>query len=185
MGEKKREDRGTEREVDQVSRQTVCHLLNRRARMLGLFHSFNDLAEGGFFSEPVSTHLKTACLVDGARDLSYGGKSWGNFVEIDGLNTGRFLAGRELQDLDSSSGADDLFTDRDSREAYLTVTAHTPYRPEPPHSTRVDARKHGNASVCAVARCIRLALLTLTPQQPPVTLQQPAGGDVSCLLPPL
>ena len=24
-------------------------------------------------------------------DLSYGGKSWGNFVELDGLNTGRFL----------------------------------------------------------------------------------------------
>ncbi|MGB7266032.1 MAG: TonB-dependent receptor plug domain-containing protein, partial [Terracidiphilus sp.] len=27
----------------------------------------------------------------GGFDLSYGGKSWGNFVEIDGLNTGRFL----------------------------------------------------------------------------------------------
>src|SRR5262249_54068950 len=24
-------------------------------------------------------------------DLSYGGKKWGNFVEVDGLNTGRFL----------------------------------------------------------------------------------------------
>ncbi len=29
--------------------------------------------------------------VTGAFDLSYGGKSWGNFVEVDGLNTGRFL----------------------------------------------------------------------------------------------
>lgn len=27
----------------------------------------------------------------GAVDLSYGGKNWGNFIEIDGLNTGRFL----------------------------------------------------------------------------------------------
>src|SRR6202453_4771638 len=27
----------------------------------------------------------------GAVDLSYGGKNWGNFVEFDGLNTGRFL----------------------------------------------------------------------------------------------
>ncbi len=27
----------------------------------------------------------------GGFDLSYGGKSWGNFVEADGLNTGRFL----------------------------------------------------------------------------------------------
>ncbi|MGA3130905.1 MAG: TonB-dependent receptor [Terracidiphilus sp.] len=28
---------------------------------------------------------------DGGFDLSYGGKSWGNFIEVDGLNTGRFL----------------------------------------------------------------------------------------------
>ena len=28
---------------------------------------------------------------DGGFDLSYGGKSWGNFIEADGLNTGRFL----------------------------------------------------------------------------------------------
>ena len=27
----------------------------------------------------------------GGFDLSYGGKAWGNFVEVDGLNTGRFL----------------------------------------------------------------------------------------------
>jgi hypothetical protein len=27
----------------------------------------------------------------GGFDLSYGGKKWGNFVEVDGLNTGRFL----------------------------------------------------------------------------------------------
>jgi hypothetical protein len=27
----------------------------------------------------------------GGFDLSYGGKSWGNFVEVDGLNSGRFL----------------------------------------------------------------------------------------------
>ena len=28
---------------------------------------------------------------NGGFDLSYGGKSWGNFIEVDGLNTGRFL----------------------------------------------------------------------------------------------
>jgi hypothetical protein len=27
----------------------------------------------------------------GSFDLSYGGKNWGNFIEVDGLNTGRFL----------------------------------------------------------------------------------------------
>ena len=29
-------------------------------------------------------------------DLSYGGKSWGNFFEIDGLDTGRFLDPPEI-----------------------------------------------------------------------------------------
>jgi Carboxypeptidase regulatory-like domain/TonB-dependent Receptor Plug Domain len=29
--------------------------------------------------------------VDGGFDLSYGGQNWGNFFELDGLNTGRFL----------------------------------------------------------------------------------------------
>jgi hypothetical protein len=32
----------------------------------------------------------------GAADLSYGGKNWGNFIEVDGLNTGRFLDGPEF-----------------------------------------------------------------------------------------
>ena len=62
-------------------------------------------------------------------------------------------------------------------------TAHTPLCPELPHSTRVDARKHVNASIYAVARCIPLALLTLTAEEPQVPLQQPAGGDVSLLHP--
>ena len=34
--------------------------------MLSLLHGFNDLAESGFFSEPVSAHLEAACLVDRA-----------------------------------------------------------------------------------------------------------------------
>ena len=32
----------------------------------------------------------------GGFDLSYGGKNWGNFIEIDGLNSGRFLDGPEF-----------------------------------------------------------------------------------------
>lgn len=32
----------------------------------------------------------------GSVDLSYGGPKWGNFIEIDGLNTGRFLDGPEF-----------------------------------------------------------------------------------------
>ncbi len=34
---------------------------------------------------------------DGGVDLSYGGKSWGNFIEADGLNTGRFLDPPEFE----------------------------------------------------------------------------------------
>jgi len=66
---------------------------------------------------------------------------------------------------------------------YHAVTASRPVSIELLDSTRVDVRKHVNASVYAVARCIRLALLTLTAEEPQVPLQQPAGGDVSYPLP--
>ena len=33
---------------------------------------------------------------DGGADLSYGGKNWGNFIEADGLDTGRFLDSPEF-----------------------------------------------------------------------------------------
>ncbi len=33
---------------------------------------------------------------NGSVDLSYGGDKWGNFIEVDGLNTGRFLDGPEF-----------------------------------------------------------------------------------------
>ena len=69
VGDEKGEYRRAKREIDQVSGQAVGHLLDRRARMLGLLNGFNDLAECGFFSEPVSAHLQAACLVDGARDI--------------------------------------------------------------------------------------------------------------------
>ncbi|WP_260737950.1 TonB-dependent receptor [Tunturiibacter lichenicola] len=39
----------------------------------------------------ISTSYGTFGSATGAVDLSYGGKNWGNFVEVDGLNTGRFL----------------------------------------------------------------------------------------------
>ncbi len=34
---------------------------------------------------------------NGSFDLSYGGRKWGNFISLDGLNTGRFLDGPEYQ----------------------------------------------------------------------------------------
>jgi hypothetical protein len=39
----------------------------------------------------ISTSYGTFGSATGAVDLSYGGKNWGNFIEVDGLNTGRFL----------------------------------------------------------------------------------------------
>jgi hypothetical protein len=39
----------------------------------------------------ISASYGTFGSATGAIDLSYGGKNWGNFIEIDGLNTGRFL----------------------------------------------------------------------------------------------
>jgi hypothetical protein len=39
----------------------------------------------------ITTSYGTFGSATGAVDLSYGGKNWGNFIELDGLNTGRFL----------------------------------------------------------------------------------------------
>jgi hypothetical protein len=39
----------------------------------------------------VTTSYGTFGTATGSADLSYGGKNWGNFIEVDGLNTGRFL----------------------------------------------------------------------------------------------
>jgi hypothetical protein len=39
----------------------------------------------------ISTSYGTFGSATGSVDLSYGGKDWGNFIEVDGLNTGRFL----------------------------------------------------------------------------------------------
>jgi hypothetical protein len=39
----------------------------------------------------ITTSYGTFGSATGAVDLSYGGKNWGNFIEVDGLNTGRFL----------------------------------------------------------------------------------------------
>jgi hypothetical protein len=39
----------------------------------------------------VTASYGTFGTATGSVDLSYGGKNWGNFIEVDGLNTGRFL----------------------------------------------------------------------------------------------
>jgi len=48
---------------------------------------------------------------NGGADLSYGGKKWGNFVEADGLNTGRFLDAPEFS-VFHDKGNEENFFDR-------------------------------------------------------------------------
>jgi hypothetical protein len=47
----------------------------------------------------------------GAFNLSYGGKNWGNFLSVDGLNTGRFLDGPEFT-VFHDKGNEENFFDR-------------------------------------------------------------------------
>ena len=45
----------------------------------------------------------------GGFDISYGGNSWGNFLSVDGLNTGRFLDGPEFKVFHSKGNEENLF----------------------------------------------------------------------------
>src|ERR1700736_1044533 len=65
----------------------------------------------------------------GGFDLSYGGQNWGNFVEIDGLNTGRFLDGPEFavfhdrgNEINFFDRIDRSFTSKDSIHLNLNYT---------------------------------------------------------------
>src|SRR5208282_1578748 len=44
-----------------------------------------------------------------AADLAYGGKSWGNFVSIGGLNSGRFLDPPEFSVMHDKGNEENLF----------------------------------------------------------------------------
>jgi hypothetical protein len=45
----------------------------------------------------------------GSFDLSYGGKNWGNFIEADGLNTGRFLDSPEFSVFHDKGNEENVF----------------------------------------------------------------------------
>ena len=51
----------------------------------------------------------------GSVDLSYGGQKWGNFIEVDGLNTGRFLDPPEVKVFHSKGNEINIF-DRIDRQ---------------------------------------------------------------------
>ena len=47
--------------------------------------------------------------VNGAFDLAYGGAKWGNFIAVDGLNTGRFLDPQEFSVIHAKGNLEDVF----------------------------------------------------------------------------
>ncbi len=46
---------------------------------------------------------------NGAFDLAYGGQNWGNFIAVNGLNTGRFLDGPERQAFHDHGNEENIF----------------------------------------------------------------------------
>lgn len=67
--------------------------------------------------------------VTGAFDLAYGGPKWGNFVALDGLNTGRFLDPPEFSVMHAKGNLEDVFdridyqfSDRDTVHLNLGFT---------------------------------------------------------------
>ena len=59
----------------------------------------------------------------GSIDLSYGGKNWGNFIEVDGLNTGRFLDPPEFSVFHAKGNELNIF-DRIDRQITAADSVH-------------------------------------------------------------
>jgi hypothetical protein len=77
----------------------------------------------------VSTSYGSFGSVTGSVDLSYGGDKWGNFIEVDGLNTGRFLDPPEFKvfhdkgnELNLFDRIDRQFSEKDSFRLNLNLS---------------------------------------------------------------
>ena len=75
----------------------------------------------------ITTSYGTFGSATGAVDLSYGGKNWGNFIEVDGLNTGRFLDPPEFVVFHDKGNEQNVF-DRIDRQ--LTAVGFDSSQPE-------------------------------------------------------
>jgi hypothetical protein len=71
----------------------------------------------------VSTSFGTFGSVTSSVDLSYGGKNWGNFIEVDGLNTGRFLDPPEFTVFHDKGNEFNVF-DRVDRQLTASDSVH-------------------------------------------------------------
>jgi hypothetical protein len=63
----------------------------------------------------VSAGYGTFGTSNAAFDLAYGGKTWGNFIAVNGLNTGRFLDGPEFQVFHDHGNEENVFDHVDLR----------------------------------------------------------------------
>jgi hypothetical protein len=71
----------------------------------------------------ISSSYGTFGSSTGSVDLSYGGKNWGNFIEVDGLNTGRFLDPPEFTVFHAKGNELNIF-DRVDRQITATDSVH-------------------------------------------------------------
>jgi len=72
----------------------------------------------------ISTSYGTFGTATGSVDLGYGGKNWGNFFEIDGLNTGRFLDPPEFKVFHAKGNEQNVF-DRVDYQISSADSIHT------------------------------------------------------------
>jgi hypothetical protein len=71
----------------------------------------------------VTTSYGTFGSATGSVDLSYGGANWGNFIEVDGLNTGRFLDPPEFVVFHAKGNEFNVF-DRIDRQLTVADSIH-------------------------------------------------------------
>jgi hypothetical protein len=72
----------------------------------------------------ISTSYGTFGSATGSVDLGYGGQNWGNFFELDGLNTGRFLDPPEFQVFHDKGNEQNVF-DRVDYQLSPSNSIHT------------------------------------------------------------
>ncbi len=72
----------------------------------------------------ISTSYGSFGTATGSVDLGYGGKNWGNFFEVDGLNTGRFLDPPEFKVFHAKGNEQNVF-DRVDYQISAADSIHT------------------------------------------------------------
>ena len=105
----------------------------------------------------ITTSYGTFGSASGSVDLSYGGQKWGNFIEVDGLNTGRFLDPPEFivfhdkgNELNTFDRIDRQLTPKDSVRLNLSFSRSWFQTPNSYDSTNVQNVLAGGATATPV-----------------------------------